>query len=117
MLSGGGNQPQLASAEKYDIIVKSWERVPSMGYARYSFTPIHYKADIYLSDCMITSKVIEVFTPLSEEYRELSMLVPGYGTHSVSFLLNSELYIISMQFNAGKMSLSPALTLHLRIYR
>lgn len=103
----GGNNPQIASAERYDIIGKSWKLLPQMGYARYSFTPVLYKAEIYLADCMIRSKVIEVFTPLSEKYRELSVLVPDYGSHSVSFLLNSELYIISLQFSAGKMPLEP----------
>jgi len=103
----GGNSPQLASAEKYDISANQWLAVPDMGHARYSFTPALYKEEIYLADCMINPKVIEVFDPYSETYRELSVHLPALGNHSVSFVIKDEFYFISYQFKLGKLLLSP----------
>ena len=111
----GGNNPQLASAEKYDIERKRWIWVPGMRHARYSFTPALYKKEIYLADCMINPKVIEVFNPYSETYRELEVVLPQYGTHSLSFVLDSEFYLISYTFQGGKLPLEPQPTAFLDI--
>lgn len=103
----GGNSPQLASAEKFSISENQWHPIPDMNYARYSFTPALYKEEIYLADCMILSKVIEVFDPLKCLYRELPVRLPALGNHSVSFVIKNEFYFISYQFNLGKLLLSP----------
>lgn len=101
----GGNNPQLPSSEKYSLKEKQWIRVPDMRYGRYSFTPCLYKLEIYLADCMIDCKIIEVFDVISESYRLFPELLPSIGTHSVSFIAKNEFYIIGYQFSAAKLDL------------
>jgi hypothetical protein len=103
----GGNSPQLLSVEKYAIKTNLWFSVPNMAEGRYSFTPCLYKDEIYLADCMSGEKIIEVFDPQKEIYRQLNVQLPPIGNHSVSFILNDDFSIISYQFSLGTLCLKP----------
>lgn len=98
----GGNNPMLTSSEKMQIASLQWAPIPDMQHGRYSFSPCFYEDEIYLGDYMQPMKVIEAFNVISETYRPLDIPLPKLQRHSMSFILDHEMYIMNLDFELAR---------------
>ena len=95
LVFGGYNGSAQVTCEKYIVREKAWDRLPSMKYPRYSFSPVHYMGKVYLP-CIITpSSVLEAFVPAENRFEEETVQLPTSSNCSLAFMYEGLLVVLS----------------------
>lgn len=105
---GGNTKATLTSAERFHTKERTWTRIRDMKTPKVCFTPCEHHGLIYLPEISTQRKPLEVYFPKQDRYEPLALMLFGAFYGSVSFICDSELYIVDIDSRAGKWSLNNA---------
>lgn len=85
----------MVTCEKFDVSSGDWDVIPHMRYPRHSFSPVAYKAKIYLPDISKYHGCLEIFTPAKQTFSQAAIRLPTNSSNSCAFIVEDCLYVIS----------------------
>lgn len=86
---------RVKTCEKFDLTVKTWFPLPDCKHERESFTPVPFRALIYLPNGF--NETIETFNPVSQQFTLLKFST-GIQFSTTSVILHRRLYIFGTDY-------------------
>lgn len=93
---------QLKSAERFSLASGQWTAVAAMTHARMCFTPCMWQHEIYLPSMDSTPKPVEVYSPATDSYRCLPLVLQDslyFGC--VAYIAHGELLVLTYSGRLG----------------
>lgn len=104
---GGNTGNMLHTVEEFPLQSEVWQSVAPMRHARVYFTPCIWKNEIYLASVSPNQATpVEVFSPLTQLYRELPLILKDEYYGSVAYIAEGQLLFLTYSKKLRKWNLN-----------